>query len=122
MRGITEYQTVALESSDQRELVVLCFETLIRRQNQAKDASAEGRYMEAIEAVRVAREIYCELLLAIDQEASPEMGQNLSSLYDWCIRMLATVGQEYNTQVLDQTLRVTQLLHDGFSAAFNEAE
>ena len=122
MRGIAEYKTVALESSDQRELVVLCFEALIRRQEQAKKAINDGRYMEAIEAVRIAREIYCELLLAIDQDAAPEMGTNLASLYDWCIRMLATVGQRYDVAVLEQTLSVTKTLHEGFCTAFNEAE
>ena len=120
MRGIAEYQTVALESSDQRKLVLLCFEALIRRQEEAKTAIQVGRFMEAIECIRIAREIYCELLLAVDQDASPEMGQNLASLYDWCIRTLASVGQTYDLDILEQSLKVTRTLHQGFSSAFGE--
>jgi flagellar biosynthetic protein FliS len=120
MRGIAEYKTVALESSDQRKLVVLCFETLIRRQEQAKAAFVESRFVDGVEAIRICREIFCELLLAIDYDASPEMGSNLAGLYDWCIRTLAEVGKTHDGALLDQTLKVTKTLHEGFCVAFGD--
>lgn len=120
MRGIAEYKSVALESSDQRKLVLLCFEALIRRQEDAKTAIQLGRYIEAIECLRIAREIYCELLLAVDHDASPEMGKNLAGLYDWCIRNLASIGKTYDLDNIDETLKVTHTLHLGFCSAFGE--
>jgi flagellar biosynthetic protein FliS len=118
MRGIASYRNVALESSDQRQLVVLCFETLVRRQVQAKSNIEDGKLIDANEDLRVCREIFCELLLALDEEASPELSGNLSQLYDFCIRELVAAGAERSLARIDGSLEVTRLLHRGFSAAF----
>ena len=88
MRGIAAYKNVSLESSDQRKLVVMCFEALIRRHKQAKAAQNAGKYVKAAEDLRVAREIYCELLVGLDHDAAPEMTTNLAGLYHYCIREL----------------------------------
>ena len=119
MRGIASYKNVALESSDQRKLVVMCFEALIRRQKQAQSYLADGKYVAANEDLRICREIFCELLLALDEEPSPDLTSNLASLYDFCIRELIAVGNDHDASHLEGTLRVTQLLHDGFKAAFD---
>ena len=76
MRGIASYKSVAMESSDQRKLVVMCFEALIRRQEQAKQDLEDQKFVDANEHLRVSREIYCELLLALDEEPSPDLTAN----------------------------------------------
>jgi flagellin-specific chaperone FliS len=48
------------------------------------------------------------------------MGKNLASLYDWCIRTLATIGQTYDLNNIEETLKVTHTLHRGFCSAFGE--
>lgn len=119
MRGISTYKTVSLESSDQRKLVLLCFEALIRRQDAASVAFDEKRYMDAVECLRIAREIYSELLVALDHESAPEMSGQLASLYDFCIRELAMAGQDMKNDRLVNTLRVTHELYEGFKGAFD---
>ena len=122
MRGISAYKSVSLESSDQRKLVLLCFEALIRRQDEATVAFDENRYLDAVEALRVAREIYSELLVSLDHEAAPEMSGQLASLYDFCIRELAMAGQDMSNERIPNTLRVTTELYEGFKAAFDANE
>jgi len=119
MRGISAYQNVSLESSDQRKLVVMCFEALLRRQTAAIEAIDSGKHREASEHMRVAREIFGELLLGLDHEAAPEMSTNLGGLYHFCIQELAKVGQDDGSERLQETLQITKQLHEGFATAFN---
>ncbi len=118
MRGIAAYQSVSLESSDQRKLVVMCFEALIRRQKAAIEAYDEKKYLDGTEHLRISREIYCELLVGLDHEAAPEMTSNLAGLYHFCIRELAMAGHETSGERVVETLRVTEELYKGFKAAF----
>jgi len=119
MRGIASYKNVALESSDQRKLVVMCFEALIRRQEQAKENLNNGKFVAANEDLRICREIFCELLLALDEDPAPDLTASLAQLYDFCIRELVYAGNEHNPARLEGTLRVTRILYDGFKAAFD---
>lgn len=120
MRGIAAYQSVSLESSDQRKLVVMCFEALIRRQNSAMEAFEAGEFIDAAEHLRVSREIYAELLLGLDHEAAPEMASNLGGLYHFCIREMTLAGHEGSVERIQETLRITRELYEGFAAAFGQ--
>jgi flagellar protein FliS len=120
MRGIASYKSVALESSDQRQLVVLCFETLIRRQEQAKKNFKTGKFVAGNEDLRICREIICELLLALDEAPSPDLTSNLAQLYDYCIRELVQAGTSHDVARIDGSLKVTRILHEGFKAAFED--
>ena len=122
MRGIAAYKSVSLESSDQRKLVVMCFEALIRRQNEAIEAFEQKQYLKGNEALRIAREIYCELLVGLDHQAAPEMTTNLAGLYHYCIRELTQGGHNSEGDHVQNSLTVTEQLYDGFKAAFANAE
>ena len=118
MRGIAAYKNVSLQSSDQRKLVVMCFEALIRRQTAARDAYEAGEFVDGTEHLRIAREIFAELLIGLDHDVAPEMTSNLGGLYHFCIRELAMAGHETNGQRIVECLKITKELYEGFSAAF----
>jgi flagellar biosynthetic protein FliS len=122
MRGIAAYKSVSLESSDQRKLVVMCFEALIRRQNEAISAFKQKQYLKGNEALRIAREIYCELLVGLDHEAAPDMTTSLAGLYHYCIRELTHGGHHTDEGHVQNALTVTQQLYDGFKEAFSDAD
>jgi flagellar biosynthetic protein FliS len=118
MRGIAAYKNVSLQSSDQRKLVVMCFEALIRRQTSAQEAYKAGQFVEGTEHLRIAREIFAELLIGLDYDAAPEMTSNLGGLYHFCIRELALAGHESRGERIVECLKITQELYEGFSTAF----
>jgi len=122
MRGIAAYKSVSLESSDQRKLVVMCFEALIRRQKEALQAFEDKEFVQGAEALRVAREIYCELLVGLDHQAAPEMTTNLAGLYHFCIRELTQGGHNTDAGHIENALAVTEELYEGFKTAFSNAE
>ncbi len=121
MRGIAAYKSVSLESSDQRKLVVMCFEALIRRQKAAIESFEQKKFLDGVEHIRISREIYCELLIGLDHEAAPDMTSNLAGLYHYCVRELTQAGHDSTPEHVLTSLRVTEELYEGFKAAFAEA-
>ena len=122
MRGIAAYKSVSLESSDQRKLVVMCFEALIRRHKEAIEAFEQKQFLKGNEALRISREIYCELLVGLDHQAAPDMTTNLAGLYHYCIRELTQAGHSSDGDSVQNSLTVTEQLYDGFKAAFANAD
>ena len=120
MRGIAAYKSVSLESSDQRELVVMCFEALIRRHKSAVECFENKRFIDGVEHVRISREILCELLIGLDHDAAPDMTTNLAGLYHYCIRELTLAGHETTSEHVTNSLTVVEELYTGFKAAFSE--
>ena len=121
MRGIAAYKNVSLESSDQRELVVMCFEALIRRHKAAIECFENKEFINGVEHVRISREILCELLIGLDHDAAPEMTTNLASLYHFCVRELTKAGHETTPEHVESSLGVVEELYVGFKAAFSDA-
>ena len=110
-----------LKKTGRRHEIVLATKCRSAMGDLPNDQGLSRRHIvDAVEAIRICREIFCELLLAIDYDASPEMGCNLAGLYDWCIRTLAAVGPTHDGALLDQTLKVTRTLHEGFCVAFGD--
>ena len=122
MRGLAAYKSVSLQSSDQRKLVVMCFEALIRRQTRAQEAYETGQFVEGTEHLRIAREIFAELLIGLDHDAAPDMTSNLGGLYHFCIRELALAGHETNGERIVECLKITKELYEGFRVAFGAEE
>jgi flagellar biosynthetic protein FliS len=121
MRGIAAYKSVSLQSSDQRKLVLMCFEALIRRQTAALKAYETNQFVDAAEHLRIVREIFAELLIGLDHDAAPEMTSNLGGLYHFCIRELATAGHESSGDRIVECLKITNELYEGFKTAFGDA-
>lgn len=121
MRGISAYKSVSLESSDQRELVVMCFEALIRRHKAAIDCFEQKEFINGVEHVRISREILCELLIGLDHDSAPDMTSNLASLYHYCIRELTAAGHETTDEHVLTSLAIVEELYVGFKAAFSDA-
>ena len=121
MRGIAAYKSVSLESSDQRELVVMCFEALIRRHKAAIECFENKEFMNGVEHVRISREILCELLLGLDHDAAPDMTSNLASLYHYCVRELTKAGHDTSGEHVRTSLGVVEELYGGFKSAFSDA-
>ena len=120
MRGIAAYKSVSLESSDQRELVVMCFEALIRRHKAAIDCFEKKEFINGVEHVRISREILCELLLGLDHDAAPDMTSNLASFTTTAF-VVTKAGHETSGEHVRTSLGVVEELYGGFKSAFSDA-
>lgn len=118
MYGIHEYKNVSLTSSSNQELVVLLFEAAERHQRAAIEAFDQGRVSVGREKLRLAREIFGELLASLDHEVAPELSGNLARLYMWIISRLARGGFESRSSSVVESLRITVTMRETWSEAF----
>ncbi len=121
-RGIAEYQAVNLGSASKEELVVMLYEAAVRYQIYAKTALEKGAERDARNHLRRVRDIFGELMIALDHTVAPELSGNLARLYTWLIAELGRAGLELAPARIDDTLSVTQNLLDGWTQAFRHEE
>jgi flagellar protein FliS len=121
-RGIAEYQAVNLGSAPKEELVIMLYEAAVRYQVYARTAFQRGQDGDARNHLRRVRDIFGELMIALDHAVAPELSGNLSRLYTWLIAEIGRAGMEKSTARLDDTLAVTQNLLDGWTQAFRQGQ
>lgn len=121
-RGIAEYQAVNLGSAPKEELVIMLYEAAVRYQVYARTAFQRGQDADARNHLRRVRDIFGELMIALDHAVAPELSGNLSRLYMWLIAEIGRAGMEKSTARLDDTLAVTQNLLDGWTQAFRQEQ
>jgi flagellar protein FliS len=117
-KAAQDYKAVNLGSASKEELVVMLFEAAHRLQVKARIDIEAGREADARAHLRRVRDIFGELVVSLDHSAAPEMTANLARLYTWVINESSKAGLERNAEILDGTIRVTQMLMEGFTHAF----
>lgn len=121
MRGALGYRSVSVASASPEQLVLLLFETALKRQVQAAEALRAKQWMEASAHLRRVRDIFCELAASLDHEVAPELTNNLQRLYVWCITEIARADREGDPALLDATMAVTRNLYEGWCHALEKA-
>lgn len=119
-RGIAEYKAVNIGSASREELVIMLYEAAVRYQIYARTALEKGASAEARNHLRRVRDIFGELMVALDHSVAPDLSGNLARLYTWLIAELGRAGLERSATRLDDTTAVTQNLLDGWNQAFRE--
>lgn len=117
-RGIAEYKAVNLGSASKEELVIMLYEAAIRYQVYARTSFEKGNGVDGRNHLRRVRDIFGELMVALDHSVSPELSGNLARLYTWLIAEIGRAGLERSATRIDDTLAVTQNLLDGWLQAF----
>jgi flagellar protein FliS len=119
--AVSRYKQVVVSTSTPGELLLALYSGLFRFLKQARmllEAKQRGR---AAELVSKARAIICELDLALDHEVYPELCQNLTALYGFCLDRLRVATREDSTQALDEVIRVLSPLYQAWQLAVPKA-
>jgi len=113
MRGIAAYKQNRVESASPAQIVMMLFQEAVHRLTRALhtlDNDPAGWRKD----LHHTREIYVELLTALDPSVAPEMCANLSSLYQWCIAELVEAGRAKDEKRIRDVLKVTTTLLEGW--------
>jgi flagellar protein FliS len=121
-RGIAEYKAVNLGSASREELVIMLYEAAVRYQIYARTALEKGADDDARNHLRRVRDIFGELMVALDHSVAPDLSGNLARLYTWLIAELGRAGLERSPARLEDTIAVTQNLLDGWTQAFRQEQ
>ena len=106
-RGISEYQSVAMtttETRDPHELVKLLFIGLTDRIAMARAALEKGDRAARAIAVTKAQKILFGLRDSLDFEAGGELALNLDSLYDYCLRRLVNAHAREDDEIFAEVM------------------
>ena len=116
-RGISEYQSVAMtttETRDPHELVKLLFIGLTDRIAMARAALEKGDRAARAIAVTKAQKILFGLRDSLDFEAGGELALNLDSLYDYCHRRLVAAHAREDDEIFAEVMALMVSIRDAW--------
>jgi len=114
MRGIAAYKQTRIQTASPATLVMMLFQEAVHRLTRAIQTLDDGENWRR-DLIHV-REIYLELLNALDFSVSPELCNNLARLYRWCVDELVAAGREPAEARIRGVLRVTTTLLEGWES------
>jgi len=119
--AIDRYKKVVVSTSTPGELLLALYGGLFRFLKGARYMLEKNEPVRAAEFVAKARAIICELDLALDHEASPELCRNLTGLYGFCLDRLRIATRENSVQAIDEVTRVLSPLYQAWQIAVPQA-
>lgn len=121
MRGIAAYKQSRVESATPAQIVMMLFQEAVHRLTRALH-TLDADHVSWRADLHHVREIYLELLTALDHEAAPEMCMNLQRLYRWCIDELVIAGRDKDDEKIRAVLKVTTTLLEGWQVVARGGE
>lgn len=119
-RSANAYQRINVETSmhtiDQHQLVSLLYQGVLTSVATARGAMARGDVATKCNAISKAVRIIEEgLSTALDREAGGELAQNLSALYDYCLRQLILANARNEDALLAEVMRLFEPISQGWN-------
>src|SRR5690242_13400945 len=96
--AVSRYRQVVVSTSTPGELLIALYGGLFRFLKNARLLLEAKKRGQASEQISKARAIICELDLALDHEASPELCANLNALYGFCLNRLRVAARDDSVQ------------------------
>lgn len=120
--AVSRYRQVVASTSTPGELLIALYGGLFRFLRQARACIEAKQHARAAELVSKARAIVAELEMALDYDAFPELCQNLSGLYGFCMDRLRVATREHSTKAIDEVIRVLTPLYQAWQLAVPMAQ
>ncbi|WP_448382096.1 flagellar export chaperone FliS [Desulfosoma sp.] len=95
-------------------LIVRCYDALIRDFQDAKQAHADGRENVLMDRVRHAQDILTELLIGLDYERGGEIAANLGRIYNYMLRELIALRAAKAQETLERMIRMAADLREAW--------
>jgi len=109
------YANTNVQTADQKTLIVMMYDGLIRFLNKAI-VKIEAREIEAAHNYLVrSREIVAELLATLRPEKAGEVGENLKRLYVYTFNRIVEANLYKDPQMVREVIRIVSTLRDGWA-------
>lgn len=109
---LKEYQANSVGTADQKQLIIMLYEGVLRFVRAAEDNMASFKtYDKANNNILRAQDIFTELMVSLNLEQGGEIAQNLFNLYAYCKTQLLEANVQKKTDLLKPVKKiVTELL------------
>lgn len=94
MIGIDSYRKNAVTLASPAQLVMMLYETALRRLAKVEAALDGGPPTDVIADLHRVREIVIELSSALDPTSAPELCKKLGPLYEWMLSECVAAGRD----------------------------
>ena len=109
------YERTKVETSDQRQLIVLLYDGAIRFMHKAV-ARMDANDIEAVHNYLVrSRDILGELLATLKPEKAGEVGTNLQRLYVYIFNRLVEANLTKNKDIVGECIKLMSTLREGWA-------
>lgn len=112
------YRSIDIESrsasASPYELVLVLFDGLLDELDRVKGHIENKRFQQKGQSLEKCMNIYNGLNSALDYENGGEVVQNLSRLYEYCIYRLSEVSVSLSLEGVNEVIRLTSTLREGW--------
>ena len=108
------YLTATIENAPPIQIIRLLYQGALRFLGQAMALEGIASHPEFVPLVRRVEDIVVELRLALDQEVSSEVPQNLERLYLYCEDELFRAQLDKTLEPLENVKKVLEVLLDAW--------
>lgn len=111
------YQNTALDTTDNKHLLVMLYDTALRHLYQARESMAAGELEDQCDSIVKAQRIISALMSSLDSDPAPELAENLWNLYNWLYGQLAEAGIRDDAETLETVIEVMGQLGEAWRKA-----
>jgi flagellar protein FliS len=125
MSNFNPYQTysqIQVETSDQKQLILMVYDAAARFCREARGAMTRGDVHHKGKAIQRAYDCIAELRRSLNLEAGGEVAENLNKLYAFLGHQLTIANLNDDTEVMDSVITVLTDLRGTWAEAFTREE
>jgi len=112
-----QYRRTRILTASPGELLVMLYDGAITRIRKAYRCAVADDWAEAGAAIVRAQEIIYELIACLKRDENPELVDNLSNLYVYCIDLLSDATRSHNHALLKEVDSLLAPLREAWSEA-----
>lgn len=109
------YQNTNVNTADQRQLIVMLYDGVIRFLRKSVVKMETGDVEGAHNYLVRSREIVSELLSTLRPEKAGEVGENLRRLYVFCFNRIVEANLYKDPAMVEEVVRILTTLRDGWA-------
>lgn len=109
------YNQVAVETTDQRGLILICYDEAIFSLQKGKDCYLKSQFEEKARSFNRAKDLISELMVSLNLEAGGQIARNLKSLYRYILNNIDRADLEKNFKLMDRLIAMLSELRSAWA-------
>ena len=121
-RPYQAYQQTSVQTSSQKQLIVMLYDGMHRFMTQAITAMEAGEIETAHLNLTKTGKILMELLSTLREDQGGEVAQNLKKLYVYCYERIVIANLKKDPVIVGEVLEVIGNLRDGWKELYRSSQ
>ncbi len=114
-RALESYHHVAVETADQKSLILVCYDEAIRSLQIGKSCYLRRELEEKGRQFVRAQDFISELMSSLNMEAGGQIARNLGAIYAFCIQHITLANLDGNMKSVDEVLSILSELRSAWA-------